>query len=809
VNATNKYTDAVAFSGADVQPALPKPSDRNLFTYLGGSATVNPALGGSKRAPNNVLQTGWTPVDIDAPSVEPGTTACVDNFRIGEINSTTEGQWASGKPNYTGTPYAGMLPAADGVCDLQEALQLTKVNLGTDNGQTDGVKGGAIPTAFLADKNVARNFVQVIRGYCYAIDPTKAPAATTDCVADALNINVSNPEVGGFVHSQPAVVPASAFITDAPAGTHRPSVLYIGGLDGQLHAFYVPSDGKDNGYTGPANAVGSYNTAATSVFKKPVSGAFDSSTKPLQELWSFIPPGQLPLLQINNAMVDSSPVAIDVFGDFDGTGTRTWHTVVVASAGGSNRELFALDVTNPLKPILLWDLQANFEDQSPFNVEFAPIPLTDDDTGYNPSTQAQAFAWQNGCHAGAANCAVTDFQLPPAGNPPTTGPYNYVNLGASQSISVAQLRRNNAPLFAAFVATNEPQNKTDSGSGIYVFAVDVVTGQKIWEFNNPYNLSDDPQTQINGIGNTPPAGVTLFSKAGNSLIDTAYVGDDEGSLWELDAADGLNVNSYAALLGTSSCLTGFRCNFALSQAYGNGANGPQPISSLSTIFILPPTYPATGPLAAYRGQALLAYGTAGTDTVSGLEPAPDATGAPCPTPCINGAVHLIPLAPPARYSVSDLLADSSKMALVQQGGVVKADVTSYPMWLTNGERVYGSIVVAGDQLFFNTTQGSVSQLDQRGNLSGAAYRMNLSATSNPLWNYVTGNGLTKVGGAGGTPLVDSKTGAIVVVTDKFILRFDPPPGAAAVPPSGPSVNGRGATPTGFLSWFFRRRGLEY
>src|SRR5205814_8147374 len=114
---------------------------------------------------------------------------------------------------------------------------------------------------------------------------------------------------------------------------------------------------------------------------------------------------------------------------------------------------------------------------------------------------------------------------------------------ASPSISIGQIARFNAPLFAAVVATIEPQNKADHGSGMFVFAITITNGQKVWEFNNTYNLSDDDPIQSNGIGNTPPAGVTLFSKTGNSVIDTAYVGDDEGALWELDAADGVNVNS--------------------------------------------------------------------------------------------------------------------------------------------------------------------------------------------------------------------------------------------------------------------------
>jgi type IV pilus assembly protein PilY1 len=810
VNSANKYTDAVAYNGADAANALPSAVARNIFTYLGGVVTANPALGAGQSAPNKVLQTGWAPVDVDYPSVDPSSPTCVDKLHIGEINSTS-------KPKYSGLPYAGMLPGQDGVCDLQEAFELTKINLGADHGTVEGAPGGPIPTSFLADVTNAKEFTQLVRGFCYATDASgnfiarPTPAQCNALAHGFSNIQNDAPELGGFVRSQPAVVPASMFIADAPTGKHRPTVAYVGGLDGMLHAFYVPSDANDIGYLGPAAPITNFNSDASNAFKghTPYNGSF-APPAAMAELWAFIPPGQLPLLASNNAVVDSSPVVIDVFGDFDGSGIRSWHTVLVCSAGGTNRELFALDVTNPLKPILLWDLQSTFEDQAPYNLQYAPSALADDDTGLNKSTQAQAFSWQNGCHDGAVGCTPTDFQLPPTGNPPVTGIYNYLDLGASASLSVAQLRRNNVPLFASFVATNEPQNKADSGSGIYVFSVDAVTGQKVWEFNNPYKLSDDPANQLAGIGNTPPAGATLFSKTGNGLIDTLYVGDDEGALWELDAADGLNVNSYAAFLGTSACAAGQNCNFALSQAYGDGTHKAQPISTLSTIFILPPTYPVTGPLAAFAGQALLTYGTGGTDTISGLEPAPDpSTGNPCPTPCINGALHILPLGPMARYSPNQVMGPPPLINTVQSFGVVKGEVTGYPSYLTNGERLYGSIVVAGDQLFFNTTSGTVSAIDSRGNLSGSSYRLNLESQTNPLYNYVVAAGLSNVGGAGGTPLVDAKTGAVVVVTDKTILRFDPPAGATAIPPTGPSVNGRGQTPTGFLSWFFRRRGLEY
>src|SRR5207237_572406 len=74
------------------------------------------------------------------------------------------------------------------------------------------------------------------------------------------------------------------------------------------------------------------------------------------ELWAYLPATQMPWLKTNSAKVDSSPVVQDAFVDLYGDGVRRWHTILVVSVGGTGRELFAFDVTNPLKPVLLWDV---------------------------------------------------------------------------------------------------------------------------------------------------------------------------------------------------------------------------------------------------------------------------------------------------------------------------------------------------------------------------------------------------------------------------------------------------------------------
>ena len=355
-------------------------------------------------------------------------------------------------------------------------------------------------------------------------------------------------------------------------------------------------------------------------------------------------------------------------------------------------------------------------------------------------------------------------------------------MGAGESVQAAVLRRNNQPVFAAFLSTNEP-----GGNGLYVFAIDIATGAKLWEFNNPYDKASDASGMADGLDNTAPPGVTLFSKANNSLIDTVYSGDLEGSLWELDAADGLSLTSYANQIG-SSCTAAGSCNFALSNAYGYDPNGyPQPITTLSTIFTVP-SVPSTSWLSNYVGQTLLAYGTAGTDKVSSLPYT------------VTGSLHMFPLSASARLTSSQVIGPPSQFSLASSKGLAK-EVTGYPQYVTTGERLYGSITAVGDHLFFATTSGSVTDIDKRGALTGSTYNVDMGVTLASSRTALT----TSSGGAGGTVLVAKNSSGVtkvITVTDQKI-NVSSPSGTLHV------TAGTTPPPTTFLGWFFRSTGHEY
>ena len=306
-----------------------------------------------------------------------------------------------------------------------------------------------------------KQFLQLVRGYCFALDGASNPLLTPtdgECVAYG-SVGDNRAHVGGAVRSSAAIVTPSLKIPDS--GADRPTVAYVGTWDGQLHAFYV---GGGSGYTGPtggrqylnppcvspgpacAQPQGDPRNAAASTFKtnwaaKFAAGGGNIPTKGT-ELWSYLPSSQLPWLKSNSARVDSSPVVQDVFIDLYGDGVRRWHTIMVVSIGGTGRELFAMDVTNPLLPVLLWDVVGSNYRVGSFP-DFVGGGLYDDDITGN----ARPLQWDN---------TLADYTLPPVTDPGRSfgNAYDYADLGGSRALAIGQMREGLEPTYAAFVSSN-------------------------------------------------------------------------------------------------------------------------------------------------------------------------------------------------------------------------------------------------------------------------------------------------------------------------------------------------------------------
>jgi len=149
--------------------------------------------------------------------------------------------------------------------------------------------------------------------------------------------------LGAPVNAQPVYVGAPAFrYADLNYGEYRdrvavdrPGAVYLAANDGMLHAFDA------------------------------VTG---------RERWAFIPGGVLPELwriaeksfdKNFRYLLDGTPVVGDICPAAPNAACKAedWRTVLVAGLGAAGREYYALDITQPDQPRLLWHINADIEPQ--------------------------------------------------------------------------------------------------------------------------------------------------------------------------------------------------------------------------------------------------------------------------------------------------------------------------------------------------------------------------------------------------------------------------------------------------------------
>ena len=147
--------------------------------------------------------------------------------------------------------------------------------------------------------------------------------------------------LGDVVNTQPTFMKAPnlnytdpgyvGFKTSGTAASRRP-VVFVSAQDGMLHAF---------------NA----DTAAVTV-----SGA---AVQPGEEMWAYVPKQVMPVMKtladvnyIHRYFVDGPITVSDV--NF-GVSSNDWHTILVAGQGAGGNSYLALDVTDPLNPLYLWE----------------------------------------------------------------------------------------------------------------------------------------------------------------------------------------------------------------------------------------------------------------------------------------------------------------------------------------------------------------------------------------------------------------------------------------------------------------------
>lgn len=296
--------------------------------------------------------------------------------------------------------------------------------------------------------------------------------------------------MGAILHFEPILqqnlntlnvsIPSFSLYRSKPAVLNRPTVLFAGTHDGQIHAFRVD---RTKGL--PESEWG-------------------------RELWSFIPKHLLSQLNLLGKgapfLMDGRPTVAEVLLSREDSipdpeeEAELWRSVLLTGSGGGGRGVVALDVTDPVNPKLLWEMS-------------------------NLERCIGSAAW-----TGAGCWASTDY---------TNMGYT---TGASALGQVFMMRNASYIQRAVAIIPGGSAVAGSASSGKSLYVVDVATGDLIQEFCNECGnvVSDGKPAPVGGgaatvgldcalVGN-----VSAYDSFTGGLITRAFVGDACGQLWRLD-----------------------------------------------------------------------------------------------------------------------------------------------------------------------------------------------------------------------------------------------------------------------------------
>lgn len=323
----------------------------------------------------------------------------------------------------------------------------------------------------------------------------------------------------------------------------RKKMVYVGANDGMLHAFVI----------------GVWDNATSTWIYNP-----DNSTLGAQigkELWAYVPGNLLPQLKelakpnyghpsacAHRTMVDLSPIAWDVYIDHDGNGTREWRTVVLGGERGGGDVYFALDVTDPDHPKVLWEYsvlrnlvadastgEMPFLDKSVYDqVACMPVSWTVPYVGYFDISNSVSFTAKpriNPLEAGAPSVSASSY-----GSAQLSGWYAF--LGASPHTFKPE----------SDLTGSLDNNTTMTFLRPHLLAIDIEKGVNIFQYLWP-KILDYWATQwpkvTNGSNTIPyalgdPVALDLRNAQGqvtpDGRVDYLAFGDLNGNFYTLDLA---------------------------------------------------------------------------------------------------------------------------------------------------------------------------------------------------------------------------------------------------------------------------------
>jgi len=292
-------------------------------------------------------------------------------------------------------------------------------------------------------------------------------------------------KLGDIFHSNAVVVgsPNKYFESEGYSGSggfyeaykNRTKVIIVGGNDGMLHAF----------------------NAATGV-----------------EKWAFIPPSVLKTLKLmptaHTYYVDSTPKVSDVWiysSMADTTKSASeWQTILICGLRKGGKQYFALDITDTLNPVFLWE-----------------FPRSDD--------------------------SATLAKVGQSWSEPAIGKVKIEhNPGSGNELYER---------WVAFIGGGfDPNEKkgVDATIGRAFFVIDLKTGNIIWEYSRDDSINypvDDQRRYMTYSFVAPPTAADLNA---DGYVDRVYIGDMAGQMWAFDVSFN-SINKTSETLWSAKRLT--------------------------------------------------------------------------------------------------------------------------------------------------------------------------------------------------------------------------------------------------------------
>ncbi|MBF0339656.1 MAG: hypothetical protein HQL95_01670 [Magnetococcales bacterium] len=316
----------------------------------------------------------------------------------------------------------------------------------------------------------------------------------------------------------------NASATDVRASIHadvlhsKPAVINYNrlGTDNDVMVFYGANDGVFRG----------------------IKGGFTSESgqpDPGREMWGFIPPeffGQLKRLRNNDPILSSSnkkpyfadgsigSYVYDANGDGKLKSADGDKVYLFISMRRGGRLIYALDVTTPEAPRLLWK-----KDHT------------------SPGFQELGYTWSE-------PRVITRINAN-AGKP-------VLIFGAGYDPTVEDIT-------PASIVTGVSSTSVTTSSAVYtrsmgrsIFVLDAATGEPLWQAGpgrDPADTGTHPYRTVTGMHYAIPSDLTVITHNGGTVPDRAYVGDTGGNLWRVNLSDADPANWTVTRLATIADMT--------------------------------------------------------------------------------------------------------------------------------------------------------------------------------------------------------------------------------------------------------------